>query len=219
MYAQVCTRPDIAFSIGMLGIYHSDPGIDHWKAAKKVMRYLQGTKDYMLMYRWNDNLEVIGYCDSDYVGCIDSQKSTSRYVFMLVVWAISWRNANQTLTTTSTMEAEFMSRFEATLHGVWLKSFIFGLRVVDSISRLLKIYCNNSATVFMAKNNKSSSWNKHVDIKYLAIRERVKEKTMVIEHVSTELMIVDLFTKAMPPLKFKDPVDRLRLGSFLWFLL
>ncbi|RVX16183.1 Retrovirus-related Pol polyprotein from transposon TNT 1-94 [Vitis vinifera] len=81
----VCTRPDIAFSIGMLGIYHSDPGIDHWKAAKKVMRYLQGTKDYMLMYRWNDNLEVIGYCDSDYVGCIDSQKSTSRYVFMLVV--------------------------------------------------------------------------------------------------------------------------------------
>ena len=108
-----------------------------------------------------------------------------------------------------------MSRFEATLHGVWLKSFIFGLRVVDSISRLLKIYCDNSATVFMAKNNKSSSRNKHVDIKYLAIRERVKEKTMVIEHVSTELMIVDLFTKAMPPLKFKDPVDRLRLGSFL----
>ena len=50
-----------------------------------------------------------------------------------------------------------MSRFEATLHGVWLKSFIFGLRVVDSISRLLKIYCNNSATIFMAKNNKSSS--------------------------------------------------------------
>ena len=108
-----------------------------------------------------------------------------------------------------------MSRFEATLHGVWLKSFISGLRVVDSISRLLKIYCDNSATVFMAKNNKSSSRNKHVDIKYLAIRERVKEKTMVIEHVSTELMIIDSLTKGMPPLKFKDHVDRLRLGSFV----
>ena len=112
-----------------------------------------------------------------------------------------------------------MSRFEATLHGVWLKSFISGLRVVDSISRLLKIYCDNLAIVFMAKNNKSSSRNKHVDIKYLAIRERVKEKTMVIEHVSTELMIVDPFTKAMPPLKFKDPVDRLGLSSFVRFFL
>uniref|UniRef100_A0A2N9HUB9 Reverse transcriptase Ty1/copia-type domain-containing protein n=1 Tax=Fagus sylvatica TaxID=28930 RepID=A0A2N9HUB9_FAGSY len=51
MYAQVYTRPDIAFAMGMLGRYQSDPGLDHWRAAKKVMRYLQGTKDYMLMYR------------------------------------------------------------------------------------------------------------------------------------------------------------------------
>ena len=67
----------------------------------------------------------------------------------------------------------------------------------------------------MAKNNKSSSRNKHIDIKYLAIRERVKEKTVVIEHVSTELMITDPLTKGMPPLKFKDHVDRLGLGSFV----
>ena len=44
MYAQVCTRPDIAFIVGMLGRYQSNPGKDHWKAAKKVMRYLQGPK-------------------------------------------------------------------------------------------------------------------------------------------------------------------------------
>ena len=43
----------------------------------------------------------------------------------------------------------------------------------------------------MAKNNKSDSRIKHIDIKYLAIRKRVKEKKVVIEHVSTELMIVD----------------------------
>ena len=51
MYAQVCTRPDIVFVVGMLGRYQSNPGLDHWRAAKKVLRYLQGTKDYMLMYK------------------------------------------------------------------------------------------------------------------------------------------------------------------------
>ncbi|KAK9128999.1 hypothetical protein Syun_017796 [Stephania yunnanensis] len=51
MYAQVCTRPDIAFAVGMLGRYQSNPGMDHWRAAKKVMRYLRGTNDYMLTYR------------------------------------------------------------------------------------------------------------------------------------------------------------------------
>ncbi|KAK6163477.1 hypothetical protein DH2020_000341 [Rehmannia glutinosa] len=44
------------------------------------------------------------------------------------------------------------------------------------------------AAVFMAKNNKSGSRSKHIDIKYLAVRERVKEKKVVIEHISIELM-------------------------------
>ena len=113
------------------------------------------------------------------------------------------------------MEAEFVSCFEASLHGVWLKSFISGLRIVDSISRPLKLYCDNSATVFMAKNNKSGSRSKHIDIKYLAIRERVKEKKLVIEHISTESMLDDPLTKGMPPKYFKDHIEQMGLGSMM----
>ncbi|XP_068649633.1 secreted RxLR effector protein 161-like [Aristolochia californica] len=182
MYVQVCTRPDIAFAVGMLGRYQSNPGLDHWRAAKKVMRYLQGTKDYMLMYRRTDNLEVIGYSNFDFAG-----------------GSISSRSAKQTLTATSTMEAELVSCFEATSHGVWLKSFISGLRIMDSISRPLIIYFDNSLAAFMAKNNKSGSRSKHIDIKYLAIRECVKENKVVIEHISTELMIAYPLSKGMPP--------------------
>jgi len=40
MYAQVSTRHDIAFTVGMLGRYQKDLGMEHWKAAKRVMRYL-----------------------------------------------------------------------------------------------------------------------------------------------------------------------------------
>ena len=71
--------------------------------------------------------------------------------------AVSWRSVKQTLIATSTMEAEFVSCFEATSQVVWLKSFIYVLRVMDSISRPLRIFCDNSATVFLAKNNKSGS--------------------------------------------------------------
>eukprot|EP00253_Pinus_taeda_P009013 PITA_09013 len=215
MYAQVCTRPDIAIVVGMLGRYQSDPGLDHWRVIKKVMRYVQGTKNYMRMYRQMDNLEVIGYSDFDFAGCVDSRKSTSGYIFMMASRDVSWRSAKQTLIATSTMEAEIVSCFEATLHGVWLKSFIFGLRVMDSISKPLRIYCDNSSAVFMAKNNKSWSRNKHIDIKYLAIREGVKEKKVVIEHVSTELMIADPLTKGMPSSKFKDHVMNIGLGSIM----
>ena len=54
----------------------------------------------------------------------------------------------QALIATSTMEAEFVSCFEATLHGVWLKSSISGLRIMDSISKPLRMYCDSSTAVF-----------------------------------------------------------------------
>ena len=73
MYVQTCTRPDISFVVGMLGRYQSNPGIDHWKVAKKVLKYLQGTKKYMLMYGRSNQLEVIGYSDSYFFGCLDSR--------------------------------------------------------------------------------------------------------------------------------------------------
>ncbi|XP_074360808.1 secreted RxLR effector protein 161-like [Apium graveolens] len=77
MYAQVCTRPDITFIVEMLGRYFSNPGMEQWKAVKRVLRYLKKTKDYMLTYRKSDHLEIIGYLDSDFGGCRDERKSTS----------------------------------------------------------------------------------------------------------------------------------------------
>ncbi|KAL0431343.1 UNVERIFIED_CONTAM: Secreted RxLR effector protein [Sesamum radiatum] len=169
----------------------------------------------MLMYRRTENLEVVGYSDSDFAGCVDSRKSTSGYIFMIASGAVSWRSAKQTLVATSTMKAEFVSCFEATSHGVWLKSFISGLRIMDSISRPLRIFSDNSAAVFMAKNNKSGSRSKHIDIKYLAIRERVKEGKVVIEHISTKLMLADPLTKGMPLKNFKDHVARMGIGPMM----
>jgi hypothetical protein len=127
IYTQVCTRPDISFIVGMLGRYQTDPRMDHW--AKKVLRYLQGTKNYILTFRKSDNLEVIGYSDSDFSDCVDSKKSTSCYIFMLAGEPISWKSAKQSITTSSTMQAKFVTCYEATDQSVWLKNFIPGLQV------------------------------------------------------------------------------------------
>uniref|UniRef100_A0A2N9FZV3 Reverse transcriptase Ty1/copia-type domain-containing protein n=1 Tax=Fagus sylvatica TaxID=28930 RepID=A0A2N9FZV3_FAGSY len=122
------------------GRYQSNPGIDHWKVAKKVMRYLQGTKDFMLTFRRSHNLEVTGYSNSDFAECIDSRKSIFGYLFMLAGEAISWKSEKQTIIASSTMEAEFVACFEATVHGLWLRNFISGLGIVDSVSKPLRIY-------------------------------------------------------------------------------
>lgn len=137
MYAQTCTRSDISFVIGMLGQYQSNSGMDHWKALKKVLRYLQGTKDYMLTYRRSHQLEVISCSD------VDSRKSTFGYLFQLVIGAVSWKVKSGLLLLLS-LWTEFMACFETTIHAVWLRNFILGLGVIDTISKLLRIYYDNS---------------------------------------------------------------------------
>jgi hypothetical protein len=57
----------------MLGRYQTDPRMGHLKVVKKVLRYLQGTKNYMLTFKKSDNLKVIGYLDSDFSSCVDSK--------------------------------------------------------------------------------------------------------------------------------------------------
>ncbi|RVW39847.1 Retrovirus-related Pol polyprotein from transposon TNT 1-94 [Vitis vinifera] len=101
MYAQVCTHPDITYIVGMLGRYLSNLGMDHWKKAKRVMRYLQRTKDYMLTYHRSSHFEIVGYSDSDFAGCLDSRRSTSGYIFMLAGGAVSWKSVKQTLIASS----------------------------------------------------------------------------------------------------------------------
>ncbi|XP_059591136.1 secreted RxLR effector protein 161-like [Vitis vinifera] len=213
MYAQTCTRSDISFTVGMLGRYQSDPGFKHWKAAKKVMRYLQGTKDYMLTYKRSEQLEVVGYSDSDYGGCLDSLKSTSGFVFMIANGAISWKSEKQSITASSTMEAKFVACFEASSHALWLRNFISWLGVVDSIAKPLRIYCDNTAAVFFSKNGKFSSGSKHMDLKYLVVKERVQKQQVSIENIRTTLMVADPLTKGLPPKAYLEHVMRMGLLS------
>ena len=48
------------------------------------------------MYRQTDNLDLVGYSDADFTGSVDSRKSTSRYIFIMVGGAVSWKSVKQT---------------------------------------------------------------------------------------------------------------------------
>jgi hypothetical protein len=94
MYAQVYARTDLAFVIGMLRRYQKNPGKPHWDGVNKALRYLQDTKGLMLTYKKSDALlEIVGYSDSDFVGCLDTEKSTSEYIFTLANGVISWKSS------------------------------------------------------------------------------------------------------------------------------
>ncbi|TKC11879.1 hypothetical protein FA727_23680, partial [Robertmurraya kyonggiensis] len=214
-YAQTCTRPDLAFVTNVLSRYQEEPGIEHWKLVKKAFRYVQGTKGLMLTYRRSDSLEIKGYADADYAGDEDDRKSTTGYIFMLAEGAISWRSSKQPVTASSTMYAEFIACYEASTQVEWLKKFVPDLRIVDSIERPLKMYCDNQPAVFYAHNNKRSTATKPIQVRFYSIKDRIQDHTISLEHMRSKNMLADPLTKGLPPNVFKEHLAGMGLRESL----
>ena len=168
----------------------------------------------MMMFS-SDTLEIRGYSDADFAGDKDDRKSTSGYVFTLAGGAISWRSFKQSIVASSTMYAEFIACYEATGQAIWLKKIIPDLKVVNCIDKPLKMYCDNQPAVFYAHNNKSRNATKPIEIKYYAVKDKIQNHTISLEHIRTKDMLADPLTKGLPPNVFKEHLAGMSLRESL----
>lgn len=85
----VNTRPDIAYSVGIVSRYMQT---QKWAAVKQILRYLAGTVNYGCRYTRSgiQGPKLVGYSDSDLVGDIDDRKSTSGSVFFMGTSLVTW---------------------------------------------------------------------------------------------------------------------------------
>ena len=77
-----CTRPDIAFAVGKISRYMEEPKSLHWKAAKRILRYVKGTADLGMLYPRGTNkfVKLAGFSNSDWCGDSDDRRSTTGFV-------------------------------------------------------------------------------------------------------------------------------------------
>jgi hypothetical protein len=169
----------------------------------------------MLTYKRPCSLEIVGYSDSDFTGCLDTDRSMSGYVFKLAGGAISLNSSKQIVMTSSTMYAEFVTCYEAVRQAMWLKKFVPGLRVVNSIERPLKLYCDNEPAILYAHNNKKIKAVKYINIMFYVVKEKIQNQTISLEHINTKKMIADPLMKDLPPNVFSEHLTSMGLREIL----
>jgi hypothetical protein len=113
MYAMISTRPDIAYATGLLAQHAANPGDEHWSAGKRVLRYLQGTKELGVVYRRSNPLKPLGYVDADYAGDKNTSRSTTGWTFLMAGGAVAWSSRKQPTVSLSSTEAEYVAAASA----------------------------------------------------------------------------------------------------------
>jgi hypothetical protein len=204
----LATRPDIAFSVCLVARYMERPTEIHVAAVKRIMRYLKGSLSFGIWYRSGDvdDLQMIGWTDSDYAGDSDDRKSTSGYVFKLASGAISWSSKKQPIVTLSTTEAEFVAAASSACQAVWLRNVLSHLGCNQKNGSV--ILCDNSSSIKLSKNPVMHGRCKHIDVRYHFLRDLTRDNVIELRHCSSQDQLADVLTK---PLKLES-YCRLREG-------
>lgn len=201
MYAMLGTRVDIAYSVSFLNRFLRNPGPQHIRATKRIMRYLRGTRKLELTFR-GDLKPLVGYTDSDWAGDLETRRSTSGYLFNIGSGAISWSSKRQPTVSLSSCEAEYVAQTQATKEAIWLQSLLSQLVKDDEEPTATVIFGDNQGAIALAKNPQFHSRTKHIAIQHHFVREKQAEGKVDLQYIPTEQQVADGLTKALPKDRF-----------------
>jgi hypothetical protein len=133
------------------------------------LRYIDGTIDYGLDYIRGDGVSLVGYTDSDCVGCATDRKNTSGCSFGLGSRLVSWFSWKHKSVALSSAEAEYMVASQASCKAIWLRKMLVGLFGQEMLPTV--IHCDNQSSIKLSKNPVFHDWSKHIEIRYHFIRD------------------------------------------------
>jgi hypothetical protein len=209
-YAATISRPDLSIAVSILSKFMSNPGVEHWKGVKRVLRYVKGTLDYGLLYSANNSSTTLtGYTDADWAGDLSTHRSTTGYVFQIQGSTTSWCSKRQGCVARSTTEAEYIALSTASQEAIWLRRLLES--VLKKQDKPTVLYEDNQGTIELTKNPKFHNRTKHIDIAYHYAREQVEKKNISVEYCRTENMLADVMTKGLSKVQFEKFRDMLGL--------
>jgi hypothetical protein len=170
-----------AQAVHVLARFLANPRRSHWLAAKRVLRYLKGTVDWGLLFGGRNKSAVeavgetelcpsrlVGWCDADHGGCLDSRESTSGRVFTLNGAAVSWESCKQPTVSTSTTEAEFIGAADDCKEALWLRNLLhdFGFQ-----QKTMDMFSHSTCALALIRNLMHHSRAKHIGVQHKFVRD------------------------------------------------
>ncbi|XP_072149133.1 retrovirus-related Pol polyprotein from transposon RE2 isoform X2 [Setaria viridis] len=204
------TRPDIAFAVNKVCQFLHKPTTIHWKAVKRILRYIRFTVALELGIIRSRSSLVSGFSDADWAGCVDDRRSTGGFAIFFGGNLVSWSARKQATVSRSSTEAEYKAKVNATAEIIWIQSLLRELGIKSSPAAVL--WCDNLGATYLSANLVFHARTKHIEIDYHFVRERVAQKQLQIRFIGTSDQIADGLTKPLNSCKLEELKYNLNLG-------
>ncbi|KAF3663266.1 RNA-binding KH domain-containing protein [Capsicum annuum] len=187
------------------------PTQTHWSFVKRLLRYLQYTKNHGLQITGKTYLGLFMYSDVDWAGDINDRSSTSGYILYLGANPISWSSKKQRSVARSSTEAEYRAVASALAEVNWVQKLFVELHVQLPDPPI--IYCDNVGATYLCQNPVLHSRMKHIEVDFHFVRDQVQRKQVLIQHLHAADQLTDTLTKPLPCLLFHQHLSKLK-GKF-----
>ena len=201
-YAATISQSDLAAAVGVLSKFMAKPGKEHWQGINRILRYVQGTLNYGLVFSTEGiDATLTGYSDADWGGDLRTQRSTTGYVFQIQGSTVRWCSKRQACVSRSSTEAEYIALSTACEEGVWLRRLVSDIQIKQNGPST--VFEDNQGAIELSKNPKFHNRTKHIDVSYHYVREQVNLNIISVKYCPTEDMIADVMTKGLSKTDFE----------------
>uniref|UniRef100_A0A2N9EGM1 Uncharacterized protein n=1 Tax=Fagus sylvatica TaxID=28930 RepID=A0A2N9EGM1_FAGSY len=204
------TRPDITYAVNQVCQYMHKPTATHFAAAKRILRYLQGTLSLGICFRSGSSV-LTAFTDSDWAGDLYDRRSTTGITVFLGNNPITWVSKKQHTVSRSSTEAEYRALASGAAELAWIRQVLCDLGIVLPHAPIM--WCDNTSAIALASNPVFHSCTKHIEVDYHFVRERVVHGDLSLLFISTDDQLADLFTKPLSTQRFQRLTSKLMFST------
>jgi hypothetical protein len=222
LYAYITCRPDIGYAVVTLSKFATTPSKFHYLQLKNVARYLRRTIDWGIIYSRSvpdkslpvgpprpcaadgdlpvfplppSSSQMVGFVDAAHANDLRNRRSTTGYAFLLNGGAVSYRTKTQSITATSSTEAEFLAAVLAAKHAKYLRAVLYELGFAQQGPT--PIYEDNMSAIKMINARVPTDRSRHIDIQHFAIQDWKEQGHIVMHHIPGVINPADDLTKPL----------------------
>jgi hypothetical protein len=226
LYLATNTRPDISFAVSQVARFNHNPKQSHAQAVKMIVRYLHRTSEMGTIVRPSNSLALDCFVDADFAGLYrrdpdsasSAAKSRTGFIIFLGNAPLVWKSQLQSEISLSTQEAEYSSLSQSLRTLLPLRSLLLEVTAAIGVSACLRAtiharaFEDNQGAYLLATKQRITNRTKYYLVKWHHFWGHVKDGTIEVSKVSTDLQRADGHTKGL----VREVFERIRKLNQGW---